>query len=231
MNTVLEINNLSLYYQDQMIVKDLNLSLESGEVIAIVGYSGSGKSTILKALLNYEQHQEINSYVKPSYMSQTPLLLSWLTVAQNLELPFSLNRKIKLPENYEKLIEQFKITDILTKYPHQISGGQKSRVSLLMLYLLNNQLFLLDEPLAALDQLTKEKILETFERVLKKNKVSVIYVTHDLLEAIKISDKILVLAKSPTQVVSQIDVKASKVNKTDIELRDEILRIMEANDE
>ncbi len=199
--SLLSIKDLTIKY-DEYIFEKFNLEINYGDRLVIIGPSGSGKTSLIKALLGqveYEGQINASEEVKYSYMPQSLALFPHKTVEQNIRLPYKIKKDNR--EIDHKLYEEFGLTKLLNKYPHQLSGGQAQRVSLLRALIDQANILCIDEPLSKLDQITKEKMIEFFLEQFKEN-CAVFYITHDLNEAIKIATKIIVINDEVTIVDS-----------------------------
>lgn len=219
----LTLENICKSYDGVEIIKNINLSVKEGEIVCFLGQSGIGKTTLFNILAGFEQsdcgkiflkNEDITTKNKNiSYMMQKDLLLPYLNVLDNSCLYFKIkgiNKKIA----YQKaipILEQFGLKNHMYKYPIELSGGMRQRVSFIRAYLKNSDLMLFDEPFSALDSITKESIYIWFKDAIKSTKKTAIFITHDINEAIYLSDKIYVLAKKPANIVLSLDIK----NKAD----------------
>lgn len=200
---LLKISDLAITYNNFYLFDSLNLSVNSGERLVIIGESGSGKSSILKAILKaieYQGHISINS--KVSYMPQDLALLDHKTVRQNVELPAILDQNVKLPTATD--YEDFGLTNHLNQYVSKLSGGERQRVALMRALNSGGDLLLFDEPLSKLDQITKNRILSYFLAHIS-DEYGLVYITHDLNEAVTLGTKILVLNSSPQLIDNNLE--------------------------
>lgn len=205
-----KIENLSKSYNKNIIFKDVNISLEKGEVCTILGRSGSGKTTLFNILAGFEKpdtgniflenkalkHNEFSPHI--SYMQQKHLLLKHLTVFDNIALPMRI-KKIHSSEiniKVSQVLKQFGLWQIKDKFPSQISGGMQQRVSFMRAYLKSKDLILLDEPFSALDNITKFEIYNWFIDIIKNEKSTILLITHDIQEAIIMANKVYIMDNS-----------------------------------
>lgn len=214
---ILNITNLTYSYDNNNIIKDINIHINKGEFISIVGTSGAGKSTIFNIIAGIIPIQEGNIEInndkdfvgKVSYMLQKDLLIEHKTVVENIALPLIINgenKKLALSKASIQL-EKFKIDDYKDKFPKQLSGGMRQRVALLRTMMLKKEIFLLDEAFSALDVITKEDIHNWYLNIHRKLKLSSLLITHDVDEAIKLSDRIYILRDKPGQITDEIIIK------------------------
>ncbi|AHF09704.1 MULTISPECIES: ABC transporter ATP-binding protein [Dehalobacter] len=218
----LALKNLSKTYiengQSMEIFRDLNLTIESGSFVSLIGPSGSGKSTLCNLIAGIEKpdqgqilldDQEITGMPgHVGYMFQKDLLLPWRTLRENVTLGCDLRRQDKKISSVEAIkgLEHFGLLDFADYYPHQLSGGMKQRGALLRTILFGQPTLLLDEPFGALDALTRREMQLWLLSIWIETKHTVLFITHDIEEAILLSDKIFVLSKYPAEVVEIIDV-------------------------
>lgn len=198
------------------VLQDLSFSIQKGEFVSIVGPSGSGKSTMFRLISGLEQPnkgairidgEEVQDRLgQVGYMSQRDELLPWLTVIENAALPLTIKGK-SIKEVKERLtanLEAFGLKGFEHNYPNELSGGMRQRVSFLRALLSGSNLLLLDEPFSALDAVTKtlmhEWLLEQWEETGK----TVIFITHDVEEALFLSDRILLFSERPVQALEEI---------------------------
>lgn len=209
--TSVDLTHISKTYGGDRVLTDISLSLPENQVTALVGESGSGKSTLLQIinglvkpdsgqirlggkLLDYDNLPEIRRNM--GYAVQGAGLFPHLTIEQNVTLVASLNgwSQDQQAERYQYLISLLELTDEFSnRYPHSLSGGQQQRVSLCRAMMLNPSLMLLDEPFSALDPITRMTIHEEFSRLSEVEPRTIMLVTHDMSEAIKLARYIVIL--------------------------------------
>lgn len=218
MQKLLEINNISKTFNtlngEINAIKSISFDVNNEQFIAIVGSSGCGKSTLLNIIsgLLEKTNGTIKFYKENpiiGYMLQEDALLPYLNILDNATLGLSL-KKIKTKENIEytkKLLETYGLKDFIHKYPKELSGGMKQRVALIRTLAIKPDILLLDEPFSALDYQSRLSVSEDVYNIIKKEKKTVIMITHDIAEAISLSDKILVLSKRPSIVKKIYDIK------------------------
>ncbi len=200
---LLKIEGLAVEYDGHYIFDNFNLSLQAGERIVIIGESGSGKTSIIRAILadaNYRGTIKSNS--KISYMPQGLGLLEHKTVKDNVELPSKLDPNIQKPGDVD--YTHFGLDQLKNRYVSKLSGGQRQRVALMRALFTGGDIMLFDEPLSKLDAITKGKMLDYFISNIPVN-AGLIYITHDLEEAIKIGTKIIVMSEDPQVIDNNID--------------------------
>ncbi|MCY6370633.1 ABC transporter ATP-binding protein [Clostridium ganghwense] len=202
-------------------LKDITFSVSEGEFISIVGPSGCGKSTILNiiaGLLKPSQgdvlidNKSISySYLKIGYMFQKDQLFEWLTVWNNVLLGLKIQHKVnKLNINkVKKLLTDYNLWDFKDFYPNQLSGGMRQRVALIRTLALNPEILLLDEPFSALDYQSRLNASDEIYKIIKRENKTAIMVTHDISEAISMSNRVLILSKRPAVIKKEIPIKFS----------------------
>ena len=210
MNKILEIKSLTKNYNtpkgEISAIKDISFELYEGEFLSIVGSSGCGKSTLLNIIskLDNKTGGEINFFnnAKVGYMLQEDALLPWLTVYENACIGINIKNCItEETTNYvKKLLQTYGLEPFMDKYPSELSGGMKQRVALIRTLATKPDLLLLDEPFSALDYQSRLMVSDDVFKIIKKENKTVIMITHDIAEAISLSDRILVLSKRPTTI-------------------------------
>ena len=218
MQKLLEVNNISKTFNtlngEINAIKSISFDVNNEQFIAIVGSSGCGKSTLLNIIsgLLEKTNGTIKFYKENpiiGYMLQEDALLPYLNILDNATLGLSL-KKIKTKENIEytkKLLETYGLKDFIYKYPKELSGGMKQRVALIRTLAIKPDILLLDEPFSALDYQSRLSVSEDVYNIIKKEKKTVIMITHDIAEAISLSDKIIVLSKRPSIVKKIYDIE------------------------
>ena len=217
MNKLLELKNVSLTYQTKddeiKAIENLSFSANEGEFISIIGPSGCGKTTVLSMIAGLIKPTagKITLYGKDKetdlgigYMLQKDYLFPWRTIEKNIYLPLEIKRKNKKEsEQYvNSLLEKYGIKDFKKKYPDQLSGGMRQRVALIRTLVSNPSLLLLDEPFSALDSQTRLLVCDDVYKIIKAEQKTTVLVTHDISEAISMSDIIIVLTDRPAKVKS-----------------------------
>lgn len=233
---VLEVKGVSKSFDGEEIIRDISLELKEGEIVSLLGVSGGGKTTLFNIIAGLSTPDEGNIYLegqeitgKPgniSYMLQKDLLLPYRTLVDNVALPLTI-RGMKKSEAREKAagyFEEFGLEGAGKKYPAEISGGMKQRAALLRTYLFSEKVALLDEPFSALDMLTKASVHEWYLDVMEKIKLSTLFITHDIDEAILLSDRIYLLTGKPGSITKEIVIKELKPRKKDFNLSENFLQ-------
>lgn len=220
MNKQLEFKNVSLTYQTKsgeiQAIKSLSFNCEQGEFLSIIGPSGCGKTTVLSLVARLIKPTSGKIYINGidictdktkmelGYMLQKDQLFPWRTIEKNVYLPLEI-KGINTKENREyalSLLEKYGLIDFRKSYPSELSGGMRQRVALIRTLAYKPQLLLLDEPFSALDSQTRLSVCDDVYKIIKSEQKTTILVTHDISEAISMSDKIIVLSNRPAQVKS-----------------------------
>ena len=217
MDTILKIDHLNKSYHDMksviLAVEDVTLDIKEKEFVSIVGPSGCGKSTILSILSNLEKKSGGNitfnkENCKLGYMLQKDSLFPWRTILENCLLGLEIKQELtqESKERVVRLLETYGLKDFMDKYPDSLSGGMRQRVALIRTLAINPDILLLDEPFSALDYQTRLALSDDVYKIIKQEGKTAIMVTHDLAEAISLSDRIVVLTKRPAKVKKIYDI-------------------------
>ncbi len=208
--SILKIKNLKKIYhtkkEEILAVEDFSLDLKEGEFVSIVGPSGCGKSTILSILCGLSSYSkgsiEYNENINIGYMLQDDSLLDFRTILSNCLLGLEIKKELNAEsKNYViELLKTYGLGDFINSYPSNLSGGMRQRCALIRTLATKPDILLLDEPFSALDYQTRLAVSDDVYKILKKEKKSAIMVTHDLAEAISMSDRIIVLSKRPSKI-------------------------------
>lgn len=235
----LSFNNVTFSYDStkqrliQPLIRDLSFSIRAGEFVSIIGASGSGKSTIFRLIAGLEEQttgtieiaEEIteNRLGKVGFMPQQDLLMPWRTIEENARLPLELKDKKFDAQLVARAIEEFGLSGYEKRYPGELSGGMRQRVSFLRATLTGADVLLLDEPFSALDAMTKLFMQEWLLGQWEKQKQTILFITHDIAEALFLSDRILVLTDHPISRLEEITVPLDRPRKqTDLNSREMI---------
>ena len=202
-------------------VRDVNLNIARGEFITVVGPSGCGKSTLLNmtagvltpssGTVTYAGQKVDKLNLKTGYMSQNDHLLPWRTVAKNIAVPLEIRGESRssINANVRRLIHLVGLTSFENTYPSELSGGMRKRAALARLLAYDPETLLMDEPFAALDAQLRLKMQSELRRLSRQLNKTVIFVTHDLDEAVALADRCVVFSKRPGEITNIVDVALS----------------------
>lgn len=230
MENILEVKGISKKYQSKkseiLAINNINFRVKKGEFVSIIGPSGCGKSTLLSIIAGLENKTTGEIYIegkkierisdKVGYMLQRDCLLEWRTILSNtmlgLEIKGKNNKEGK--EYVESLLKKYNLYDFKDKYPSELSGGMRQRVALIRTLAVKPKILLLDEAFSALDYQTRIMVTNDIYSILKKENITAIIVTHDISEAISMSDRVMVLTKRPGTIkdIHKIDFEIENRN-------------------
>ena len=226
---------ITVIYDGENIIEDIDIHLCDGEVVSLLGVSGSGKTTLFNVLSGLSlpdngrvllDGEDVTGQTgKMSYMLQKDLLLPHYTVLDNVALPLIVRGEKKKVAR-EKALEHFEFFGLEgteKKYPHQLSGGMRQRAAFLRTYLASDGVVLLDEPFSALDTITKTAVHQWYLDIMKEIKLSSFIVTHDIDEAILLSDRIYILSGRPGKITDEIIVDLPKPRNNAVTMSEEFL--------
>jgi ABC-type nitrate/sulfonate/bicarbonate transport system ATPase subunit len=244
----LTVNNVSVSFDGNKIIEDISIELNKGEIVSLLGISGAGKTTLFNVVSGLLQpdtgnvmldHSDITGRAgRVSYMLQKDLLLPFKTVVDNVALPLIIKgeKKKEARKIASGFFREFGLEGTEKKYPHQLSGGMRQRAAMLRTYLFSDEIALLDEPFSALDTITKSSIHTWYLDVMEQIKLSTLFITHDIDEAIILSDRIYVMTGKPGKIINELKITEPKPRKKEfnlsnqfIDYKREILRILENN--
>ena len=211
---MIEIKGVTKHFDDVQALTKINLNVDKGEFITIVGPSGCGKSTLLRIVAGLIKPTTGSTLKegKGAFVFQDSALLPWRTVQGNVELLMELE-KVNKSEREDKaslVLNKVGLTGFEKSYPHQLSGGMKMRLSLARSLVLNPEYLLLDEPLSAIDELTREVLQEELHSLWNKDKFTAILVTHNVAEAVYLSNRVFVMSPRPGKVTDIIEIPFKK---------------------
>lgn len=231
-NSKIRIENISKSFDGDKIIENISINVKEGELVSILGPSGCGKSTIFNMIagLLKQDSGEIDVNGKLSYMYQKDLLLPYKTIIDNVSLPLIL-RKEKKSQAREEVKQYFKVFGLdgyEDKYPKELSGGMRQRANFMRTYVNSNEIMLLDEPFGALDSITKSSMQKWLLDIRKKVTSTILLITHDIEEAILLSDRIYVISNKPSSVSMEIVVDRDKIGDVEysFKLKKDILDVL-----
>ena len=218
-----------VFSNGEIVISDLNLVINKSDFITLLGKSGCGKTTMLKILCGLLKPTKgkviwptstfTNSERNPANLSvvfQDSNLLPWLNVFDNIYLPLKLN-KIEKYEGYERVIDCLRLVglnDYKNYYPNQLSGGMKMRVAIARSLITKPKVILMDEPFAALDEITRFRLNNDLLEIYKKYDLTIIFITHSIYESVYLSNKIALISDKPASLLEKIYLSSNK-NRTD----------------
>jgi NitT/TauT family transport system ATP-binding protein len=221
----IQIKDLSMTYTGKngepiVALQYINFDIREGEFISLLGPSGCGKTTLLRIIADLlkptggnvsilgQTPREIRLQQKYGIVFQSPVLYDWRTVRRNICMPMEI---MKIPKKertarINRVLELVGLSDFGLKYPFELSGGMQQRVGIARALALNPQFLLMDEPFSALDEFTREKLNEDLLDIWSKEKKTVIFVTHNIAEAVFLSDRVVVLSPHPGRLSAIVDI-------------------------
>ena len=209
---IISIKNINKQFNNKVIFEDFNIDFYENQVNCIIGKSGCGKSTLLNIISGIiknddEKFETIEKY-GVSYIFQDDRLIDWLTVGENITLVVKkMYNKKKCDDLCNKYLSLVGIKEYKNYYPQMLSGGLRQRVNIARAFIYPSKIIIMDEPFKSIDVINKEIIMNNFRKILEKEKRTVLFVTHDIDEALLLSDKIYVLGKSPVEIKKIFDSK------------------------
>ena len=230
------VKDVTFSYDQEHIIEDINIELHDNELVCLLGSSGGGKTTLFnvisglrtpqkgKILLDGEDITGQPGHI--SYMLQKDLLLPYRTIEDNVALPLIIKgvKKKEARKKAGEFFDEFGLSGTQKKYPSQLSGGMRQRAALLRTYMFSKDVALLDEPFSALDTLTKSDMHRWYLDVMDKIHLSTLFITHDIDEAILLSDRIYLLTGKPGKITEEIVIKEPKPRRKDFNLTEEFLQ-------
>ena len=234
--TALEVRGVSFSYDNKSnTIENINITLNKGEIVCLLGVSGGGKTTLFNVIAGLLKPQQGSVLLngedvtgqsgKISYMLQKDMLLPFRTVEDNVAFPLIL-KGVKKKEARKLVGEhfaQFGLDGTQKRYPAELSGGMRQRAALLRTYMFGGAAALLDEPFSALDTITKSEMHRWYLDVMEKIKLSTLFITHDIDEAVLLSDRIYLLGGKPGTITDEIIIDEPKPRRADFNLTEAFL--------
>ena len=236
MENILEVKNISKKYQNKegeiLALKNVNFRVKRGEFVSVIGPSGCGKSTLLSIIAGLEEKTTGEIYIegekvngissKIGYMLQRDCLLEWRNILSNTMFGLEVKgKKDNVNKEYVlELLKKYNLYEFKDKYPSELSGGMRQRVALIRTLAVKPKILLLDEAFSALDYQTRIMVTNDIYYILRKEKITSIIVTHDISEAISMSDRVLVLSKRPGTIKDIHKINFGIENRTPINCRE-----------
>lgn len=224
--SILTVKNVSKAFDQNKIIDNIDIELNEGEIVSLLGTSGGGKTTLFNIIAGISKPDTGNVYLDGkditgksglvSYMLQKDMLLPYKTVLDNVALPLVIKgmKKKDAREKARPYFKQFGLEGYENEYPKALSGGMRQRAAFLRTYLFSGRVAILDEPFSALDMLTKTELHCWYMNIMKDIKLSTLFVTHDIDEAIMLSDRVYILTGKPGTITKEIVINEGK-NKPD----------------
>ncbi len=232
---ILEVINVRKNYGEQIVIRNIDMHLGEGELVCLLGVSGVGKTTLFHVISGLYTPDEGKVFLHDkdisgqpgqiSYMLQKDLLLPYKTILKNVSLPLILRgeNKDSAEKKALKLLPDFGLEGTESKYPHQLSGGMRQRAALLRTYFASHGVVLLDEPFSALDTITKASMHSWFLDLKERIKLSAIFITHDIDEAILLADRIYILSGKPGEITNEIKINEARPRSLDFSYSEDFL--------
>lgn len=232
----LAVKNITVSYESSNIIEDISIELNKGETVCLLGVSGVGKTTLFNVIsgllhpdsgsVELDGRNITGKAGNVSYMLQKDLLLPYKNILDNVSLPLVIrgekkSRARKITSGY---FEEFGLEGTQKKYPKQLSGGMRQRAALLRTYLFSDQVALLDEPFSALDSITKSSMHQWYLQVMEQIKLSTLLITHDIDEAIILSDRIYIMAGKPGRISEEILIKEPRPRDKNFNVSDSFVK-------
>ena len=231
----LTVTGVTFAYENTNIIEDINIELHDKELVCLLGASGGGKTTLFNVISGLKKPDQGKVMLdgrditgQPgniSYMLQKDLLLPYRTIEDNVALPLLIKGENKKAARQKagELFQEFGLEGTQKKYPKQLSVGMRQRAALLRTYMFSKNVALLDEPFSALDTLTKSDMHRWYLDVMDKIHLSTLFITHDIDEAILLSDRIYLLTGRPGRITEEIVIREPKPRRKDFNLTEEFL--------
>lgn len=233
--SILTVKNISKAFDQNKIIDNIDIELNEGEIVSLLGTSGGGKTTLFNIIAGLSKPDTGNVYLEGkeitgrtgivSYMLQKDMLLPYKTVLDNVALPLVIKgmKKMDAREKALPYFEQFGLKGYENKYPMALSGGMRQRAAFLRTYLFSGRVAILDEPFSAIDMLTKAELHSWYMDIMKDIKLSTLFITHDIDEAIMLSDRIYILTGKPGTITKEIVIAEGLDKPEDFNLTKEFL--------
>ena len=231
----LKVEGISKSFDGEPVLADISITLNKGELVSLLGISGGGKTTLFNIIAGLSRPDTGHVLLdgedvtgcpgRVSYMLQKDLLLPYRTIEDNVALPLIVKgmKKREAREAAFPYFRQFGLEGTQKKYPAQLSGGMRQRAALLRTYLFSGSVALLDEPFSALDMLTKKSVHDWYLKVMDEIHLSTLFITHDIDEAILLSDRIYLLTGKPGTITGEIVIKEPKPRAKDFQVTEAFL--------
>ena len=236
MEAGIKIENLSIEFPDKnggdpvVALQNINLEIKPGEFVSMVGPSGCGKTTLLRTIADLQQPtsgsisiggqspRDVRLQRKFGIVFQNPVLYEWRTVRRNVCMPMEIMGipKSERTKRVTQMLELVGLYEFGKKYPHELSGGMQQRVGIARALAIRPEILLMDEPFSALDEFTKEKLHVDLQRIWSKTKKTIVFVTHNIQEAVFLSDKVVVLSPHPGRISAVVDINIPRMRELSV---------------
>lgn len=239
--SILSVKNLEVTFnnakENKKVLENIDLNIKKGEIVSIIGPSGCGKSTLLGAIggINKDFEGEIifkgKKVNEPSsdrgYIFQKPALFEWMNVEDNIGYGLKLKKfsKSYISKEVDKFLSEIGLNDYKSYYPNQLSGGMQQRVALARTLIMKPDMILMDEPFSALDYQTRLEMQNLTLKLWELYRPAILFVTHDIEEAILMADKVIVLSNNPGKISDIIDIKFERPRSIDVISKYEFMEI------
>ena len=205
---------------DQVLALDgVSLTVKSGEFVCLVGASGCGKSTLLNMLVGLDQPSSglVKVEGRSTLMFQEPALFPWLTVGANIALALKLRGtpRRERPDRVNELLKSVQLEGLANKRPHELSGGMRQRVAIARAFAQHIDVLCMDEPFGALDAMTRDLLHDELERLWIDRSLTVVFVTHNVREAVRLADRVVLLSSRPGRVIDTFEVEIDRPRRID----------------
>lgn len=238
--TILRTEHITKSYNDKTVIDDISIHLAEGELVSLLGVSGSGKTTLFNIVSGLIEPDAGRVYLSDAdkterditsspgsvaYMLQKDMLLPHKKIIDNVALPLLLKgmKRKDARAHAEQYFDAFGLVGTQYKYPVQLSGGMRQRAALLRTYMASKGIVLLDEPFSALDTLTRAAMHKWYLKVMERISLSTLFITHDIDEAIFLSDRVYILSGSPGRIADEIIIEEKRPRREDFNLTQEFL--------
>ena len=223
---MIEVSKVTKHFDEVQALAEVNLDIATGEFISIVGPSGCGKSTLLRIIADLVKSPgAVKKPNKGAFVFQDSALLPWRTVQANVELLMELENVPNKKAKAAVALKQVGLTGFERSYPHQLSGGMKMRLSLARSLVLDPEYILLDEPLSAVDELTREVLQEELYDMWARDKFTAILVTHNIAEAVYLSNRVVIMSPRPGMITDIVDIPFEQ-RRPDIREHDQFNKVV-----
>ncbi|HAP74505.1 MAG TPA: nitrate/sulfonate/bicarbonate ABC transporter ATP-binding protein [Acidimicrobiaceae bacterium] len=225
------VRDLSKSYGDLAVIDPLNLDIDSGAFVSIIGPSGCGKTTLMRVVAGLERAsagvveldgqapERARAGKRVAMVPQQPGLLPWRTVGDNARLLLDVNRRANPddPADVGALLREVGLDGFIDAYPHELSGGMQQRVALVRALALHAPLLVMDEPFAALDEITRSEMRGLLNHLVEGKGVTVVFITHSISEAVALSDRVLVSSPRPASIIADVEIDLPRPRPADVE--------------